>query len=142
MLCDFMLYPFGAYVFWQGLYLIKTEVISKQKLMYNTEIMTSLRWLTRNPGSSSYKIINCFGEEHQLAAYVMYQGIYTILTLIPMPLLWHSMQLHALYLVVIFVVALMNGAAYYFHVFAVRYMDKLGAGKKQKDESYGEEKQD
>ena len=42
------------------------------------------------------------------------------------PLLWHSIWLHAFYVASIFVVALANGATYYFHVFAKRYIEEIG----------------
>jgi hypothetical protein len=42
------------------------------------------------------------------------------------PLLWHSIWLHAFYVAIIFVVALANGATYYFHVFAKRYIEEIG----------------
>ena len=42
------------------------------------------------------------------------------------PLLWHSIWFHAMYIAIIFVVALANGATYYFHVFAKRYIEEIG----------------
>ena len=62
---DFWWIPFCYYALWQTLYLIKTEVISKKKLEYNSEIMTSLRWMTRKKNSTSYKLLSIFGEHNQ-----------------------------------------------------------------------------
>jgi len=129
---DFWLNPFCYYVLWQTIYLFKTEIISKRKLRYNTEIMTSLRWLTRNPDSTSYKVLSAFGERNQLPTFVSIQAVYTMVTYLIVPLLWHSVWLHSAYLLGIFIVALMNGAKYYFHVFAVRYIEEIG--KKVKEE--------
>jgi len=123
---DFYWSPFLYYVIWQTIYLIKTEVISKRKLEYNTDIMTSLRWMTRKKTSSSYKLLSIFGEHNQLPTFVLIQAVYTIATFIICPLLWHSIVLHVLYLAVIFIIALSNGATYYFHVFAKRYIDEIG----------------
>lgn len=123
---DFWLNPFCYYVLWQTIYLFKTEVISKKKLCYNSEIMTSLRWLTRKRDSASYKLLSIFGEDNQLPTFVFAQAVYTVVTFLVVPLLWHSFWLHAAYLMVIFIVALVNGAKYYFHVFAVRYIEEIG----------------
>ena len=123
---DFLWTPFCYYILWQTFYLIKTEVVSKEKLEYNTEIMTSLRWLTRKKDSASYKLLSVFGEHNQLPTFVLIQAVYTVATFLVVPLLWHSIWLHALYLVVIFVIALANGATYYFHVFAKRYIEEIG----------------
>ncbi|KAL7534239.1 hypothetical protein ACHAXR_005746 [Thalassiosira sp. AJA248-18] len=118
--------PFLYHMLWQTIYLIKTEVISKKKLDYNSEIMTSLRWMTRNKNSASYKLLSIFGEQNQLPTFVLYQALFTLVTFLAMPLLWHSFMLHTLYLAVIFVIALINGASYYFHVFAKRYIEEIG----------------
>ena len=123
---DFLWTPFFYYVLWQTFYLIKTEVVSKGKLDYNTEIMTSLRWLTRKKDSASYKLLSIFGEHNQLPTFVLIQALYTVITFVVVPLLWHSIWLHVLYLAVIFVIALANGATYYFHVFAKRYLEEIG----------------
>lgn len=123
---DFLWTPFCYYVLWQSFYLIKTEVVSKGKLDYNTEIMTSLRWLTRKKDSASYKLLSIFGEHNQLPTFVLIQALYTVITFVVVPLLWHSIWLHVLYLAVIFVIALANGATYYFHVFAKRYIEEIG----------------
>ena len=66
-----------------------------------------------------------YGEHNQLQTFVLVQAVYTLLTFLVVPLLWYSIWLHSLYLLVIFVVALVNGAQYYFHVFAVRYIEKI-----------------
>ena len=77
---DFVIVPFCYYVVWQIIYLIKTEVVSKGKLEYNTEIMTSLRWLTRKKDSASYKLLSVFGEHNQLPTFVSIQAVYTVAT--------------------------------------------------------------
>ena len=51
-------------------------------------------------------------------------------------MLYHSVVFHALYLGTIFIIALINGASYYFHVFAKRYIEEIGkrvAGAEQKN---------
>lgn len=123
---EFYWNPFLYYVIWQTIYLVKTEIISKQKLEYNTDIMTSLRWMTRKKTSSSYKLLSVFGEHNQLPTFVLIQAAYTIATFIICPLLWHSIVLHSLYLALIFIIALSNGATYYFQVFAKRYIEEIG----------------
>ncbi|KAL7460468.1 hypothetical protein ACHAXS_000920 [Conticribra weissflogii] len=137
---DFWLNPFCYYVLWQIIYLFKTEIISKRKLRYNTEIMTSLRWLTRKPDSTSYKVLSVFGERNQLPTFVSIQAVYTMVTYLIVPLLWHSFWLHSVYLLGIFIVALVNGAKYYFHVFAVRYIEEIG--KKVEEERSAESRKD
>jgi hypothetical protein len=79
---DFWFVPFCYYALWQVAYLAKTEVISKKKLDYNTEMMTSLRFLTRKKNSTSYKLMSAFGEHNQLPTFVLIQAVYTMITLL------------------------------------------------------------
>uniref|UniRef100_A0A7S0T9D0 Glycerophosphocholine acyltransferase 1 n=1 Tax=Erythrolobus madagascarensis TaxID=708628 RepID=A0A7S0T9D0_9RHOD len=125
----FVLVPLAAYGVWQLLYLIKTEVISRRKLETDPEIMTSLRWLTKDTRSMSYKVITSLGPQRKTSTFVLFQFVYTFVTLLPTILMWHSMLAHAAFLAALFVVALVNGASYYFSVFATRYMDKLSSRK-------------
>lgn len=135
-LFDFYINPFIWYLVWQIGYLIKTELYSKKKLEYNTSIMTSLRWMVRKKDSKSYTVLSRFGEHNQLPTFVCIQAVYTMATFLLCPLLWHSIYLHSIYLSVIFIIALANGASYYFHVFAKRYMTEIGkrVAEEQKEE--------
>uniref|UniRef100_A0A7S2Q1C6 Glycerophosphocholine acyltransferase 1 n=1 Tax=Skeletonema marinoi TaxID=267567 RepID=A0A7S2Q1C6_9STRA len=125
-LIDFWWNPFVYYAIWQALYLVKTEIVSKKKLDYNTSIMTSLRWMVRKKTSASYKLLSRFGEHNQLPTFVCIQAVYTLATFLLCPLLWHSIWLHFIYILVIFIIALANGASYYFHVFAKQYINEIG----------------
>ncbi len=87
-LVDFWWQPFVYYAIWQALYLIKTEIVSKKKLEYNTSIMTSLRWMVRKKTSASYKFLSRFGEHNQLPTFVFIQAVYTLVTFLLCPLLW------------------------------------------------------
>lgn len=92
-LVDFWWHPFVYYAIWQAIYLIKTEIVSKKKLEYNTSIMTSLRWMVRKKTSASYKLLSRFGEHNQLPTFVCIQAVYTLATFFLCPLLWwvHSL---------------------------------------------------
>ncbi|GAB0496304.1 hypothetical protein MMPV_007616 [Pyropia vietnamensis] len=108
--------PLGIYAAWQAAYLVKTEVISRNKLERDPELMTSLRWLTRHPGSLFYRAINAFGPTHHVATFVLLQGIYTLLTLSASVVWYESKAAHAVFLAGLFAVAAFNGASFYFEV--------------------------
>jgi len=108
--------PLGVYAAWQAAYLVKTEVISRTKLVGDPELMTSLRWLTRHPGGIFYRAINVFGPKHHVATFVLLQGVYTLLTLAASVLLYESQLAHAVFLGGLFAVAAFNGASFYFEV--------------------------
>lgn len=87
-LVEFYWQPFVYYAIWQTLYLIKTEIVSRKKLEYNTSIMTSLRWMVRKKTSASYRFLSRFGEHNQLPTFVFIQAVYTLATFLLCPLLW------------------------------------------------------
>lgn len=109
-------FPLGIYAAWQAAYLVKTEVISRNKLERDPELMTSLRWLTRHSGSLFCRAINVFGPSHHVATFVLLQGIYTLLTLSASVLWYESKAAHAAFLGGLFAVAAFNGASFYFDV--------------------------
>jgi len=126
--------PFALYLLWQCLYLLKTEWFSRKKLKQDPNLMTSLRYLTRERTSISYHVINMFGERYQLATFVGLQCVYTLLTLFFALLLYNHPWFHAIFLTSMGFASLWNGACYYFDIFARRYMQEVIA--RTKSESY------
>ena len=41
--------PSCAYMMWQALYLLKTEVIDAERMKKNPKLLNSIRWMTKNP---------------------------------------------------------------------------------------------
>ena len=54
------------------------------------------------------------------------QLVYTLVTLLHVPLLHRYFVLHLLYLATVFIMATWNGAGYYIEVFSKRYLQQLG----------------
>ena len=141
LLWGFLWAPLILYVGWQVLYLLKTEVISKQKLERDEELMTSKRWLTKEPNSKIYNLINYFGPQHQTATFVALQLFYTMATLIPTVFLYRSQTAHIVVLLILFGCCMWNGANYYFVVFASRYIIQLQKLKETYEREMGGEEE-
>ena len=135
-----MVYPMFAYLFWQALYLVKTEYMDKGKLDKDPELMTSLRWLASDRKSSANKFalrmmrkIGLFGEDEFFDAgstktkfvFVMLQLGYTIITFIPIPLCYSNYYAHTALMWIAFGSSVYNGAVYYIDVFSRRYVERL-----------------
>ena len=135
-----MVYPMFAYLFWQALYLVKTEYMDKGKLDQDPELMTSLRWLASDRKSSANKSalrmmrkIGLFGEDEFFDAgstktkfvFVMLQLGYTIITFIPIPLCYSNYYAHTALMWIAFGSSVYNGAVYYIDVFSRRYVERL-----------------
>ncbi|RHY18806.1 hypothetical protein DYB25_003464 [Aphanomyces astaci] len=133
-------YAIIGYLIWQVLYFVKTEVVDRAALDARPDLLTSLRWLTtdRKNGFSLLVLGLCryggiMGPTEAYdprtiktkAIFVAAQLVYTVVTFAPTPLLFTSHFLHCMYIQLIFVAAVHNGASYYFEVFAKLYHHKL-----------------
>jgi len=139
-------YTFGvsfvAYCLWQALYLIQTEVIDKEKLAKDKQIMTSVRWMTEYKPHPVYKWMVKNGYRYgPTSALVLTQGIYTFITLLPIIPVFQYYELHAVYLCLIFLVCIWNGANYYFEIFTETYTDRLQRFLKEKKREKKEAKE-
>merc|ERR1712109_400371 len=129
-------YPLGIYVAWQIGYLFMTEIVLRQRLEADPEIITSQRYLSRDKKNGINKLVTkmCkkygyleetaqFDSESTLAkgVFVLSQVIYTILTILHPPILFKSYYLSCVFLVFVFTMAVWNGASYYIEIFSTRY---------------------
>ncbi|ETW02983.1 hypothetical protein H310_05423 [Aphanomyces invadans] len=136
---DFALATLG-YLVWQVLYFVKTEVIDRKTLEARPDLLTSLRWLTTDQKNAFSLLVlaicrwlGIMGPTEAYDArsiktkliFVTGQLVYTSMTFVPTPLLFTSHPLHSLYIQLIFVAAVHNGASYYIEVFAKMYHNKL-----------------
>lgn len=137
---DTLLMPLLLYATWQLLYVWKTDVHDAKKLKNDPDIQTSARWFLRARAGALYNaaIALCRkmgvlkpGEHPDPDAwlgktiFMVSQLVYTIITLIPCKLVFESQTTHATMLIVIMMVAIWNGGAYYIEVFSKRYVETL-----------------
>ena len=142
---DLMVYPMFAYLFWQGLYLLKTEIIDRGKLERHPELMTSLRWLANDRNSPANKFalksmrnIGLFGADEFFDAestktkfvFVTFQLCYTIITFIPIPFCYSNYYAHTALMWLAFGSSVYNGACYYIDVFSRKYVERLELAEK------------
>jgi len=121
--------PLLLYIFWQTVYVVKTELIDKKKLDSDATIMTSLRWFIRPDREHPiYKILLAKGIKiNPVVLLIGIQLIYTMLTLIPMHYAYQNFYLHSGLLVFIFLACVWNGATFYFEVFSESYTKRLSS---------------
>jgi len=116
-----------CYCFWQIAYFVKTEVIDKEFIEKDKEIMTSARWMSDVKPHPIWVMCAKRGCKREQASFVLMtvQLIYTGLTFVPIPFIYHSFELHVLYLAATFLVAVWNGANFYFEIFSETYSKRL-----------------
>jgi hypothetical protein len=135
-----IVYPFAFYILWQILYLVKTEVIDKDKLDSDKDLMTSLRYLTEYKPHPIYKLMVKKGFKFPpYVALVLVQAVYTLFTMVPNLFIFNSFIVHSLYLCVIFLCCVWNGANFYFDIFSKTYSQRLQAHLKESEKASSSE---
>jgi hypothetical protein len=137
-----LLEPLLFYTFWQCLYILKTEIVDRKYLSGDPSIQTSFRWITRDPKNVMHRIAlkvcrtlgilkadEGFDPDATKTKIVFWIGqlIFTVLTLLPVPVLWANQAANLGYLLFVLAVSIYNGANYYFEIFAARYLQKIEA---------------
>ena len=88
--------------------------------------MTSVRWLTKVKPHPIYKSMKKAGlAPNPVFALVLVQGVYTPLTLLPNFLIFGYYEVHVLYIALVAIVGVWNGASFYFEIFSETYSDRL-----------------
>jgi len=114
------------YCIWQALYLIKTELFDKEKLARDKDIMTSVKWMTQvKPHPIYLMMLKCGLRPNPVVALTAVQGVYTLFTLLPNFVIFQYFELHCIYLSIIFIVCIWNGANFYFEIFSETYSARL-----------------
>ncbi|CAM9261820.1 unnamed protein product [Chrysoparadoxa australica] len=129
-----------GYVGWQALYLLKTEMLDKQKLDADPSMHTSLRWMMKDQRSAAYKMILSMCRKLRVMTseevfepsvlktkviFVIAQLIYTCMCFMPVPLLFLHVGLCCAFLGTIFLIAVYRGGTWYIEVFSRRYWDNV-----------------
>ena len=125
-----------GYVFWQLGYYLKTEFMDKTKLDLNPNLLTSLRWMSRDEKNFAAKkvltlcrAVGLFQRKEKYdpttlktkAVFMTTQLVYTLLTFVPTYFLYLCRELHAAFICLIMTVSIFYGASYYIEIFAERY---------------------
>jgi hypothetical protein len=115
---------FLGYVAWQLAYFLKTEVIERTALDADPDIQTSLRWMTMDDKSSIskfalrwYRLVRIMGPEEKFkptevktkVLFMLSQLVYSIITTLPVPLMYANIYATCIFMVIILGFAIWNG---------------------------------
>jgi len=114
------------YSLWQILYLFNTKIINRKKFEEDLYLVTSARWLS---GVEPHPIWNFLIKKYPTlnpeVIIVVFQFIYTMLSLSLIFWVYSSQYAHFLLIFINFLYATWTASVYYFDVFAERYSKKL-----------------
>ncbi len=123
-LWEFVWRPLATYVWWQVFYLLKTEVLDRERFEEDEQLTSSLRWMTKKHPHPIYLwvVSKPWGKNvPPVFIIVTVQFIYSVMLLCFAWLLAQSQRASELWLAGLFLVATFNGGKYYLEVMAERH---------------------
>jgi len=140
-----LVHPTLFYLFWQAVYLLKTEVIDVELLRRDPGIVTSLRWLAVDTKAGAHRVVlkwcrsvRLMGPQEPFdhnglktkAIFVAAQFAFTLLCFLPMKLVHDSYVVHSALICIVFAWSVYNGACYYIEVFSNSFASKYSDAAK------------
>lgn len=137
---DVVTLPLIIYGVWQVVYLIITEVILAKTLRDDPDIVTSLRYLSKDKKNGmnqiTEKVCKALGimtkeevfDSETIKSKLIFlsaQGLFTLFTLFPAYILYSNYTLSFIYIVSVFTWCVWRGGTYYIEVFSERYKLKF-----------------
>lgn len=118
---DIVVYPMLLYIVWQLLYIAVVEVWRGERVE-KRKYETSYKWIVeRAKKGFLYNMFTVFGHKHRKTMFIIWQFVYTTLSILPAYLSYHYNFLNILLVTVVMTVASYNGACFYIDVFSQRY---------------------
>lgn len=129
-----------GYLLWQFFYILKTEIVDRNKLDTHPELLTSLRWLSSDSKNAFARAILRYMRKIRLfkmdeefnsrsfktkATFVCCQFLFTMFTFVPTYIFYYSKAAHLSYIGMIFTVSVFNGASFYIEIFSKRYNSRI-----------------
>lgn len=128
--------PVAFYCLWQTLYFVKVQVFDKAKIERRNRSAEPLKYITsytelkKRPGPMQ-KIITSVPKQFRPFMFGVVQLGFTMLTMLPVLVLWHLKYLNLAWLVFLLSWSTWNGANFYVEVFAARYVEQLAQLEKE-----------
>ncbi|KDP33879.1 hypothetical protein JCGZ_07450 [Jatropha curcas] len=109
------LVPLVAYTLWQVLYFLIVNVLRRQRLLRDPEVMTSYRELSKKAQKANnvwWRLSGLLGDQNRLLMYILLQGIFTVATMALTVPIFLSYELHAVFQILKVSAAVWNGGSF------------------------------
>ncbi|KAG7023683.1 hypothetical protein SDJN02_14709 [Cucurbita argyrosperma subsp. argyrosperma] len=111
--------PLVAYTLWQILYFLIVNVLRRQRFLRDPEVMTSYRELSKRAQKTNnvwWKLSGLLGDQNRLFMYILFQGIFTVLTMALAVPIFLSYRLHVVFQLLKVSAAVWNGGSFLLEV--------------------------
>ncbi|KAJ0759302.1 putative glycerophosphocholine acyltransferase 1 [Helianthus annuus] len=107
--------PLIAYVLWQVLYFLIVDVLRRQRLLKDPEVMTSYRGLSKKAQKANnvwWRLSGYLGDQNRLFMYILLQAIFTVATMALTVPIFLSYELHLVFQILKVSAAVWNGGQF------------------------------
>ncbi|XP_060215631.1 glycerophosphocholine acyltransferase 1-like [Lycium barbarum] len=111
--------PLAAYFLWQVLYYLIVEVLRRQRLLRDPEVMTSYRELSKKAKKANniwWRLSGLLGDQNRLLMFILLQAIFTVATTALTVPIFLSYKLHLLYQILKVSASVWNGGNFLLEV--------------------------
>nr|XP_023911922.1 uncharacterized membrane protein C776.05 [Quercus suber]POF11045.1 putative membrane protein [Quercus suber] len=94
------LVPLVGYTLWQALYFLIVNVLRRQRLLRDPEVMTSYRELSKKAQKANniwWRLSGLLGDENRLLMYIVIQGLFTVATMALTVPIFLSYKFHVIF---------------------------------------------
>ncbi|KAH9763219.1 glycerophosphocholine acyltransferase 1 [Citrus sinensis] len=113
------LVPLGAYTLWQVLYFLIVNVLRRQRLVRDPEVMTSYRELSKKAQKANniwWRLSGLLGDQNRMFMYIAFQAIFTVATMALTVPIFLSYKLHVIFQILKISAAIWNGGSFLLEV--------------------------
>ncbi|PRQ46919.1 hypothetical protein RchiOBHm_Chr2g0094171 [Rosa chinensis] len=111
--------PLVAYSLWQLLYFLIVNVLRRQRLLRDPEVMTSYRELSKKAQKANnlwWRLSGLLGDQNRLFMYIVLQAIFTVATMALTVPIFLSYELHVVFLILKVSASVWNGGSFLLEV--------------------------
>ncbi|CAA0835014.1 Unknown protein [Striga hermonthica] len=111
--------PLAAYLLWQFLYFLIVNVLRRQRLLRDPEVMTSYRELSKKAQKANniwWRLSGLLGDQNRLFMYILFQAMFTVATTALTVPIFLSYELHATFQVLKASATVWNGGNFLLEV--------------------------
>ncbi|KAH0672693.1 hypothetical protein KY290_024923 [Solanum tuberosum] len=111
--------PLAAYFFWQVLYYLIVEVLRRQRLLRDPEVMTSYRELSKKAKKANnmwWRLSGLLGDQNRFLMFILLQAIFTVATTALTVPIFLSYKLHMVYQILKVSASVWNGGNFLLEV--------------------------
>ncbi|KAM3349708.1 hypothetical protein ACQJBY_022541 [Aegilops geniculata] len=119
--------PLAAYTLWQLMYFLIVNVLRRQRLLRDPEVMTSYRELSKKAQKANniwWRLSGLLGDKNRPLMYILLQAVFTVATLAFTVPIFLSYRLHGIFQVLKVCAATWNGGSFILEVMPRQVVQK------------------